>query len=299
MRNKRRGVELGIGCCVAWMASPVFAQSSSAPMTPQDPAAAPAPAAPPPAASAPPAAGSPSPAPAAAEPSAAPSAVAPAPGANAATGVGPTPSAAADPVAATTAVEPTAEASPGTLVLATDTATASPPPGRGEGFFLNAGLGHSLTRWLIDQASDDGDLRYAQTELGVAGQVQLGYLLPIGLALHVTERQSWFTSSRVGDRSVQLASFTGLGATYFFRPQAPSAYVTGSLGLSNWGTFDDGFNLGFGACAGAGYEFSEHWSVEQSYCFGTAKQRFEQRGQTVAVEGKPFAAALTINYLLY
>jgi hypothetical protein len=184
------------------------------------------------------------------------------------------------------------------------TLTTSEPPlldgtASREGFYLSFGLGHSLTRWLIDVVVADEELRSADTELGLASKVQIGYTLPAGVTLHLSNRLAWSTTSGIGDRSVQLAGLTGVGATYFFNPNAPSVYVSGDLGLSHWARLDDYFNLGFGLCGAAGYEFAEHWSVEQSYCWGTAKEDTLDGDELIGVEGKPFTASFTINYVLY
>jgi hypothetical protein len=184
--------------------------------------------------------------------------------------------------------------------------TTAPPPvdagGRAsrEGFFFSVGLGHSLNRWLVDEIIAGGEeLRSADTELGVASKLQLGYTFENNLALHLSSRLGWFTTSDVGSRAIQLAGVTGVGATYFFKPADPSVYLSAEVGLSHWSRLDEYFDVGFGACAAAGYELVAHWSIEQSYCVATAKEEYVDDGRVIAVTGKPFVASFTVNYLFY
>lgn len=299
--GERRSLTSLVYLVIGTASAPALAQavppSQTPPPAPPAAAAPGSPAAPPP----PPVAQSPSPAPpppaapAAPPPYAGPFTVAPAPTEQA--------------PAAAPAAPPTVQTAQSVHVDVQPTAPPAAPESTGrEGFFLSVGLGHSLTRWLVDELESveqaDGsertyERRSADTELGLATTLQLGYTLPNGLNLHLAGRMAWLTTSDLGDRGVVMTGVSGAGVTYFFNPQAPSVYVSGELGLSYWSRLDDYFNVGFGACGAAGYEFSKHWSVEQSYCWGTAKEEVFDGDRKVAVGGKPFVAALTFNFLYY
>jgi opacity protein-like surface antigen len=56
-----------------------------------------------------------------------------------------------------------------------------------------------------------------------------------------------------------------VGYSYFFNPQAPSFFLSGSLGLgvANYENADS--DNGFGWGIGAGYEFATNWVIEASY----------------------------------
>jgi hypothetical protein len=93
------------------------------------------------------------------------------------------------------------------------------------------------------------------------------------------------------------AGVGGVGASYFFRPQAPSIYVTAGAGFSAWTLPFEGSDPwgGFGAAGAIGYEFTRNWSVEAAVLYG----KTESDNVEIKYDSDFFAVGLTINVTGY
>jgi hypothetical protein len=101
------------------------------------------------------------------------------------------------------------------------------------------------------------------------------------------------------DGATMAVGVGGIGASYFFKPQAPSLFVSATVGFTSqsypfWGSEP---HVGFGLAGGIGYEFSPNWNVELTFLTGTPKGDTEQR--PVTYEASTVAFGLTINVLGY
>ncbi|HVP36514.1 MAG TPA: hypothetical protein VMT04_05910, partial [Terriglobales bacterium] len=83
---------------------------------------------------------------------------------------------------------------------------------------------------------------------------KIGYAPSDFLELHFTNKVSWFgLKYSPGNVDIVANGLSALGITYYFRPEAPSFFVTSGLGLSNWSMpFESGSQslTGFGFFAG-------------------------------------------------
>ena len=91
----------------------------------------------------------------------------------------------------------------------------------------------------------------------------------------------------------------GVGATYFFKPKAPSLFVNMGVGLSYrsypfWGTEPW---TGLGVSGGIGYEFSPNWNTELTFFWAAPKGDAEE--EPLKYETSSIAIGLTINVLGY
>jgi len=127
----------------------------------------------------------------------------------------------------------------------------------------------------------------------------MGYAFSDFFEMFYTSKVSWFSMNNVSGGSVTIANgLSALGATCYFKPEAPSFFVAGGLGVSTWSTpFESGAEslIGFGLFAEAGYEFSKHMNVELDLMLGQpskTKNEIETRYDALTVK-------LTVNVLGY
>lgn len=101
-----------------------------------------------------------------------------------------------------------------------------------------------------------------------------------------------------GGEAIVADGLSALGATYYFKPEAPSFFVAGGVGLSAWNTpFESGSQTltGFGFFAGTGYEFHKHLNIELDLIWGKPSRT---KGG-VKNDYNTFSAKLTVNALSY
>ncbi len=154
-------------------------------------------------------------------------------------------------------------------------------PGRGilhfngqrKGFILGGGLGFGLTSFT--QTVDSGGLSAtSDRENNAAFQtdVKIGFGPSEQVLVYLSWKTSWFNFDNVLDESVTIAMhFGGVGISYYFKPAAPSPYVSGGLGYCAWEPLIEASAetyIGYGLAVGGGYEFSGHWSVEGDLMWG-------------------------------
>jgi hypothetical protein len=99
---------------------------------------------------------------------------------------------------------------------------------------------------------------------GLQTELKLGHGVSDRWLLHYTGPQLW----TVLGEGLVTGGFPSVGATHFFEPQAPSAFVQGSVGA--WLLGAVGYEgagavyAGPGAFVGLGHEFSPHWTLTLS-----------------------------------
>lgn len=145
--------------------------------------------------------------------------------------------------------------------------------GHRQGFFVGGGVGFGLSSFTQklsgndELTSDRSNKPALQTDLkagsGMRDNLQIFYALKI----------SWLKMKNVfGDNVTVSSGIHSLGATYYLRPDAPSYYLTGGLGVAYWTLpFEDDAPdtwYGIGIYGGAGYEFKRHYSVEINLGYG-------------------------------
>lgn len=145
-----------------------------------------------------------------------------------------------------------------------------------QGFMLSVGAGPSMTNYEMYYDGDESKFG-GGTDFKIGGginnQVQLYWLARTAFFSQDYPRYTLY-GGFVGTESVTyMNGFYGGGISYFFRPQAPSWYMVGALGLVTLSApFDDDFDdyseSGTGFSFGAGYEFSRHWMIEASWSVG-------------------------------
>lgn len=154
----------------------------------------------------------------------------------------------------------------GTLLLLLTVANSSFAfNGQRKGFVLGFGAGGGMVSWdqNLDRKgwgpfqSDDSEKRGA-----LLTDFELGYAPSDRLMIVYCNSVTWFRF-QVAYESFRTAAsgVTGARLTYFLRPQAPSAFVSGSIGFASFATpFDSEFESanGIGGGIRIGYEWRRH-----------------------------------------
>jgi hypothetical protein len=137
------------------------------------------------------------------------------------------------------------------------------PKSNRKGFIIGAGAGgglHSAPGFdVFDRFGRLSSVRGGTNNFAIGTNFMVGYA-PTDQTLLFYSNRATFTT----DENIDALGVTGFGATYMFRPTAPTGYVTGSIG----GGFGASIyqrtasDAGLGWSAGAGWEFLRHLALE-------------------------------------
>jgi hypothetical protein len=178
-----------------------------------------------------------------------------------------------------------------------------------KGFILGGGLGLGLTSlqqtvtidWL-DEATESE----RENKFGFMTNFKIGYAPSDIFEIYFAWKDSWFGSKiyrllgdSMGEDVTMASGLWGLGVTYYFKPEAPSYFITGGFGLSTLSLpFESHSDTkeGGGLFAGAGYEFRPHFNVELDLIWGRPED-FKLFG--IQSHTSVLSVALTVNALAY
>jgi hypothetical protein len=179
--------------------------------------------------------------------------------------------------------------------------------GHRQGFFLGFGLGPGYHS--IDQEWTIIDARYEQDDSGpaFATGIRLGYgfsdQLILSLSITGTSAQANNIDSRILGAPVEEnnADFdvSGLGVTYFLRPEAPSLFFGATFGAAHW---DDGAGNEFddiGLAVGVGYELKKNWTIEMDIGWGTPGEEATVLNETIKTEIKGASFGVLFSHIWY
>jgi hypothetical protein len=136
-----------------------------------------------------------------------------------------------------------------------------------KGFLIGLSGGGGYQTFSAD-VSDERQNKFAfGTDFRIGGGINEQF------ALYFDNRVSWFGvgEEQWTEGDIVAWSVTGLGASYYLEPEAPTVYVQGSIGYSGWAWMDqlnEYGGHGFGFTAGAGYEFSPHAGIDAMLMWG-------------------------------
>jgi hypothetical protein len=206
--------------------------------------------------------------------------------------------------------------------------------GERKGFILGFGLGPGFTSYTEKITEEYGGVKQSierdrKSKLGLVTDFKIGYAPSNFLEIYWFSKVSWF-----GHKFVQSYDFydyyyeyvyhyeyvedwmvangvAGIGGTYYFRPTAPSWFLSGGLGYSAWSVpFEDNSlndyfyeednflqdsRLGLGLFVGGGYEFARHLNVQMDLCWGKPKN---SEGR-LEVSSNALTVKCTLNALAY
>ncbi|MDH4222186.1 MAG: hypothetical protein OEV55_01455 [candidate division Zixibacteria bacterium] len=183
--------------------------------------------------------------------------------------------------------------------------------GKRKGFILGGGIGPGVTllKSTVSYSSWFDEHEYSESsdwesKFGLITNFKIGYAPSDHVEIYFTVKDSWYGSTiywgGLESEDVVMASgFWGPGVTYYFKPEAPSYFITGGFGLSTLSLpfeSDAEIKFGGGVFAGAGYEFARHYSVELDLMWGKVSN-FALFG--IDEDTSVLTVALTFNALAF
>ena len=186
-----------------------------------------------------------------------------------------------------------------TIVLVLLLATATWAfDGKREGFILGGGLGLGVTTYKYELGSQKRD---REDNGAFATDFKIGYSPNAKLQVYYFTKSTWFKADYAFyDDETILSSVGGLGITINMKNEAPTFYVSGGLGYSEWTFLFEEYApphmTGFGIFGGAGYEFSRHYNFGLDLTYGTPTHNYNHYGKSSV---NPVSIKLTLNALAY
>jgi hypothetical protein len=156
--------------------------------------------------------------------------------------------------------------------------------GKRGGFLLGLGLGGSFQTYRVETvfAGQEPTRSSRQYAAGFATDLRIGAGIGDKFQLYYDNRVSWFSGTDLADSTetgrLTVFGISAIGASYYFRTQAPSSYILASAGVSAWSNpneSDSQFLRGVGISIGAGYEFKKHFSAEGTINWGYPQDTFD------------------------
>lgn len=145
----------------------------------------------------------------------------------------------------------------------------------------------------------------SESKVGLATSLKIGGGITDQFALYYVRNASWFsyqmkaeyvyngqTLKEELDKETFVTGISGIGATYYFKTEAPSGYILGAIGIGDVATpFADDSHSESGSAfmIGGGYEFSPHVHAEGTVLMADIDD----------AHLKTNAIQITINYLWY
>jgi len=124
-----------------------------------------------------------------------------------------------------------------------------------QGWMASLGLGMHTTG--IGNDYDDT----TNTESGLATSLKIGYNFTEQFSVQYVRNASWYTPND----DLFASGIMGIGATFYFQPQAETWYISATAGVADLTNIDaSASDTGGAFMLTIGYEFSPHWQIEGS-----------------------------------
>jgi hypothetical protein len=167
-----------------------------------------------------------------------------------------------------------------------------------QGFILGFGAGfHTLKENFTSNGYNVG----SRSEGGFATSFKIGGGITDQVALYFVRNASWFSAPYFNGVTTRDATYaiglSGIGASYFLAPSAPSGYFLAAIGAGDIATpFENNTKPDTGSAFmfGGGYEFTKNLMIE-----GTLLTTHIQSTGLPPVTLKSSSLQFTINYLFY
>ena len=193
----------------------------------------------------------------------------------------------------------------GLVMVAAGTARAF--DGKRSGFILGFGLGggYSHVTQTLSSTGTGEKLSTTADKYGVASEFKIGAGIGERFQLYYANRMNWFSAENALKETVTFTSGVGLvGVSYYLEDETPSFYVLGLVGISTWDTPLEEYSdpsYGFGIGAGAGWEFTRHFSLEATVNWGNPQDDSPTDDWThdLQLDTDFVSVLLTINAIAY
>lgn len=152
-----------------------------------------------------------------------------------------------------------------------------------KGFMLNLGAGFGQGKVSYSDANGSQSL----DGTGFSTDFKIGAGLSPQAVLYYTNRVVWWS-----DGFSWTTGMSAVGFSYFLKPEAPSFFFSGSLGLGVASIESSASDTGFGFGLGVGFEFTRNWTVEASFLSAKVAEEGDE-----SLTASNFA--LTISWFAY
>lgn len=167
-----------------------------------------------------------------------------------------------------------------------------------QGFILGLGIGlHNID---VDFKSS-GFQTVSESESGIATSFKIGGGITDQFALYYVRNASWYSTTVTDGFTTMDVTYTvgisGLGATYYFAPTAPSGYILGAFGIADGAApFESNVEEydGNAYMIGGGYEVSKGLHLEATYLVTD-----QENSDFSQIKLESSSIQFTVNYLWY
>lgn len=149
------------------------------------------------------------------------------------------------------------------------------------GFVIGIGLGLGATHYRQVAVEQGGSgVVVAERDWTQSFSFPIDFKIGWGatekLLVTYSSRVAWLSvTSALNTKNTINSAIHGVGVTYYFKPEGPSWFVSGVVGVSTWATTlstDPEFK-GPGFQVGVGWEFQPHFALEATVSYGEADER--------------------------
>ncbi len=143
-----------------------------------------------------------------------------------------------------------------------------------KGFVLGGGLGLGMTSFKEEL----GSLQFnRENKFSFMTDFKIGYAPTNQVEIVYTSKDAWFSAGDSTSSTTFLHGVSTASVNYYLKPEGPTFYVGGGIGVSsisapfdkNAFSFDNA--LGLGIYASGGYEFAKHFAVAVDLMYGQPK----------------------------
>jgi len=156
--------------------------------------------------------------------------------------------------------------------------------GERKGFILGAGLGIGY----LSNTTSPGFSLDTDSRVVFQANIKIGYAPSNTLEIFYNQRISWWGQS---DRTFSVGLLAAAFTLYFDNTSVTGWFVSGGIGFVPTGRGRSSDFFGFGLFAGAGYEFSRHWTVQADLLYSTITGNYSDTDS--------FGVLVTVNVLAF
>ena len=147
------------------------------------------------------------------------------------------------------------------------------------GFVIGFGLGSGMLNQTTDVTGTIPPVSSSvftpdKTQVTITTSFKVGYAPSNRLAIYYLQNVAWDRTTDNNEVTWGMNGLGGIGASFYFGPQARSFYVLGAYGFSTWTAPFEEQNehtktwFGNGTAFGGGWEFADHLSLEVTGMWG-------------------------------
>ena len=178
-----------------------------------------------------------------------------------------------------------------------------------EGFMLNLGFGLGKSTHGSDEVSYSGMASFVDFKIGGGVNEKVWIYLVDYCGFYSVDLPvvDLLTGQKIGETRVSLVQdFGGVGATYFFKTMAPSAFVQGAFGIAMLTETPlaqpgevSGADVGYGFQVGVGFEVIPGFSAQVDFMRAGTKILNDMSGGIPGKHPRIKNVSFTVNWAFY